>query len=335
LGLHPNIFPVPESNWMGDFAVNVAVAHQIGAARGDHSILSAMDISDDELFAALGQSIKELILRHRKHLQTKREERSIELGIQSRWLEATSASAGPKQRWADGTPEYSLHIYGLRKLFPEALFIHLVRDVASVVRSMLNFHRVAGIGLVANEEEAYRYWIRTVRACLMAERAYGPGVVHRLHYAALINNPESAMRSLLDFVGEPYSANCLEPLAERINSSSVPPDFRSDDPATDPAVVEEAKRLSAELRQTQQPSDGSPAAAGEMAAAFGERAKYVATLDSTYRMEKSRLESTISAYQMENSRLESATVELRRELQELRSRFGQANEQISQNPSVS
>jgi predicted RNase H-like nuclease (RuvC/YqgF family) len=72
-----------------------------------------------------------------------------------------------------------------------------------------------------------------------------------------------------------------------------------------------------------------------MAAAFGERAKYVATLDSTYRTEKSRLESTISAYQMENSILESATVELRRELQELRSRFGQANEQISQNPSVS
>jgi hypothetical protein len=28
-----------------------------------------MDIPDDELFAALGQSINELILRHRKHLQ--------------------------------------------------------------------------------------------------------------------------------------------------------------------------------------------------------------------------------------------------------------------------
>ena len=35
LGQHPNLFPVPESNWMGDFAVNVAVACQIGKARGD------------------------------------------------------------------------------------------------------------------------------------------------------------------------------------------------------------------------------------------------------------------------------------------------------------
>ena len=52
LGHHPNLFPLPESNWMGDFAVNVAVAYQIGAARGDYSILSAMDIQDEELFAA-------------------------------------------------------------------------------------------------------------------------------------------------------------------------------------------------------------------------------------------------------------------------------------------
>ena len=34
LGHHPNIFPVPESNWMGDFAVNVAKSYQVGAARG-------------------------------------------------------------------------------------------------------------------------------------------------------------------------------------------------------------------------------------------------------------------------------------------------------------
>ena len=44
---------------------------------------------------------------------------------------------------------------------------------------------------MTNEEEAYRYWIRTVSACLMAERAYGPNVVHRVRYADLIDRPES------------------------------------------------------------------------------------------------------------------------------------------------
>jgi hypothetical protein len=72
LGHHPNLFPVPESNWMGHFAVNVALAYETGAARGDYSILSAMDIQDEELFAAFRQSINDLILRHRKDLEKTR-----------------------------------------------------------------------------------------------------------------------------------------------------------------------------------------------------------------------------------------------------------------------
>jgi hypothetical protein len=274
LGQHPNIFPVPESNWMGDFAVDVAKSYGVGAARGNLSILSAMEIAPSGFFANFGRSINNLILVHRSVLEQKRK------------LDATStrrhAAVGPKARWVDGTPEYSLHICGLRKLFPEALFIHLMRDVDSVVRSLLNFHRVSGTHLVANEEEAYKYWLRTVKACLKAEQAYGPHVVHRLSYSTLINKSESAIQSLLSFVGEPYSPTCLEPLGERINSSNVPPDFKSDDPATDPAIMEEARRLSAEMQQAAPPSETSAAAADEMEEAFRERVKYVATLDSAY-----------------------------------------------------
>jgi hypothetical protein len=181
---------------------------------------------------------------------------------------------------------------------------------------MLNFHRVSGIRLVANEEEAYRHWLRRVKACLKAEQAYGPAVVHRLLYSSLIEKPEPAMQSMLDFIGEPYSARCLEPLAERINSSNVPPDFKSDDPATDLAVVEEARRLSAEIEKTAQLSAGSPVAVAEMEASFAKQVKYVATLEversrlesaiGAYQTEQSRLESVIRAYQTEQSRLESA-----------------------------
>ncbi len=252
---------------MGDFAVNVAAIYQIGVARGDYSILSAMDIRGDELFAAFGQSINDLFLRHRADLERKRETSTV-LRIDPRWLEAASTAAGAKTRWVDGTPEYSFHICGLRKLFPDALFIHLFRDVRAVIRSMLNFHRIAGIHLVANEEEAYKYWLRAVRACLNAERAYGPHVIYRLRYASLIDNPEVAMRSLLDFVGEPYTAKCLEPLAQRINSSTGPTDFRCYDAATDPAIVEEACQLSAEIEATVQSSESSSAAADELEAAF-------------------------------------------------------------------
>ena len=313
LGYHPNIFPVPESNWMGDFAVNLAMSYQVGMARGIFSILSAMSISRDEFFSHIGRSINCLVLKHRGDLDRQRlitavqrllKEKGIYLGEMTGELDAATSAAlrqygideangllyselvdslrtaasdsEHKTRWVDQTPEYSFHICGLRKLFPTALFIHIVRDVDSVVRSMLNFHRIAGTNVVANEEEAYKYWLRTVRACLKAEEAYGPHVVYRLRYTTLVEKPESTLRSLLDFLGEPYSAKCLEPLSERINSSNVPPDFKSDDPVTDRAIVEEARRLSAQIEQTCQPTKHSPAAADQLEAEFGARVNYIA-----------------------------------------------------------
>jgi Sulfotransferase family len=262
---------------MGEFAANLGVAHQIGSARGGLSILSAMDIRDDEFFAAFGRSINELVVGHRRHLEINRENSNSASKVNLQWLAATSMTAGPKTRWVDGTPEYSLHIYGLRKLFPEARFIHVFREVGAVVSSMVNFHRATGIQLVANEEDAYKYWLRTVGACVKAEEAYGPRVVYRLRYTALVQQPEPALRSLLNFLEEPYSAKCLEPLSQRINSSNVPPDFKCDDPATDPLIIDEARRLSAVMEETPQSSGQSAAAADELAAEFGVRVKHMAT----------------------------------------------------------
>ena len=276
LGQHPNIFAVPESNWMGDFVANAAVVHRVGAARGHLSILSAMDISRDELLANFGQTINNLILSHRQDLERTR------AAIPSLPEFMRRPLSGPRMRWVDGTPEYSFYIYALRKLFPEAVFIHILRDVRDVVRSMLNFHRLTGVQLVANEEEAYRYWLRTVSACAQAEQAYGSKVVRRLAYNVLLDAPESAIHSMLDFVDESFCAQCLEPLTCQINSSDVPPDFVADDPATDPGVVEEATNLYVELQKTPQPDQSSSAAAGEMEAAFANRVQYLATLDNQY-----------------------------------------------------
>jgi len=250
---------------MGQFGLSVAISHGIGTARNNRSMLSAMDISREEFFANFGRSINDLILTHRPDLERKRK--------------MTRPPTEPKMRWVDGTPEYSLHIYALHKLFPEAVFIHVLRDVRDVVRSMLNFHRVAGTHLVQNEQQAYKHWLRMVRACVQAERAYGSDVVHRLLYTALIDDPIWAIRSLLDFVGEPYCARCLEPLSRRINSSNVPPDFVAEDPATDPSVVQNATNLYTKLQEMPQSAEASSAVADEIEAAFTERVQHMATVD--------------------------------------------------------
>ena len=248
---------------MGHFAINVGLSHQIGTARGRLSVLSAMDISGDEFFAAFGKSINDLLVQHREDLDRNRK--------------MLSKPDEPKMRWVDGTPEYSSYIYGLRKLFPEALFVHIVRDVRDVVRSMLNFHRLAGYNLVANEQAAYRLWLKAVSDCVQAEQAFGPQIVHRFQYSALIDNPEPAIRTLLEFLGESFFPRCLDPLAKRINSSDVPPDFKAEDAATDAKLVEKSTLLSRQLLTTSQSQESSSEAADVLQAAFEERVKHLAT----------------------------------------------------------
>ncbi len=282
---------------MGDLAVYLAIHYQTGTARDDRSLLSAMDVQREEFFATFGETINKLILRHRIDLERKRWKRAAPPNTPPDHFVTAQSASKPKARWVDGTPEYSFHICGLRKLFPNALFIHIVRDVTSVVRSMLNFHRLGGASLVANEQEAYDYWFRAVSNCLLAERAYGSGIVFRLRYSDFVSGPEVALRSLFNFLGEPFAAECLTPLRERINSSNVPVDFQIGDPQTDPRLIEQARQLSRQVEEIPQSSEASPAAAEKIEAAFNERAQYVATLGRQY----AKVLQKITALQKENA----------------------------------
>jgi len=276
LGQHPNIIPQEESNWLGSFAIHAASGYQRGSARGAHGQLSAIGVGREEFLALFGQTINELILSHRKQFQMQR----AQLGLDVPPFTISRSPNEPKSRWVDGTPEYSFYICGLRKLFPEALFVHLVRDVTAVVRSLLNFFPDGRNRLVANEQVAYEYWLRRVTACVEAEQAYGPKVVYRMRYSDIVEQPESAVTSLLGFLGEPYAPECLEPLAERINSANVPADFNARDLATDPAVVAQARELSDHLQSSPQPREASVTVAEKLEAEFSQRVQYFHDLES-------------------------------------------------------
>lgn len=279
---------------MGDLAIDLAIRYQIGTARGDRSTLSSMNIQREEFLATFGKSINDLLLSHRKGLKRKqqcaaRAARAAGNAVPENFMAAQS-KFNPKARWVDATPEYSFYICGLRKLFPEAVFIHIFRDVTSVVRSMLNFHRIGEASLVANELEAYNYWLRTVSSCLLAEQAYGPRVVLRVRYSELVDTPELTMRSLFDFLGEPFAAECLTPLQEQINSSAGPAGFKIGDPQTDPKLIEQATRLYTQVEQTPQPRETSQIAAQEIEAAFAKRVQYMADLDRNHERARQELQ---------------------------------------------
>ena len=271
---------------MGDLAINLAIYYQTGTARGEYSLLSSMDVEQAEFFALFGKTINSLILQHAVDLERKRWRTSAGPAVP---IDHFTETYNMKTRWVDATPEYSFHICGLRKLFQEAQFVHVLRDPTSVVRSMLHFEKASGRKLVASENEAYSYWLRTVRNCLLAERAYGRGVVFRLAYCHLIEHPETAIRSLLDFLGEAYLPDCLEPMGRRINSSNVPPDFQIDLRKVDPDLVQQATVLYREAENAPPAAEPSKAAQEEMEAAFQERIQFIASLPKEYRKARDKI----------------------------------------------
>lgn len=209
LGQHPNILPLEETVWIAKVVRGIDRSYAFGVRRAGRSHLSDEGITRSVFFQAFGKAIDELILS----CHTPRKS-PVEPGV----LFAKSRSPGdPKRRWVDGTPENSFFISDLLCLFPEAQFIHLVREPDEIVRSLVNFYKIGGPKYTV--ESAYQYWLKSAGKCLEAERAFGSGVILRLLHSDLASKPADFMRRALQFLGEPFCPDCMLPIQKKINSS--------------------------------------------------------------------------------------------------------------------
>ena len=223
LGQHPNLLPSKESNWMACFALDAAVAFRRGSERGERSQISSMGMSRDEFLASFGSSISSLIVRQRHEFNSRARQAAETDPSLDHPAFKISPPGGRTQGALGKRDSEGLGICGLRKLFPAARFIHLVRNCDEVVASMIHFTRVGGIKLAEDEEDAYAQWKRYVNACLGAENAYGSKSILRVFHHQLIQEPKDTIRQLLDFAGETFDPRCIEPLKKRIDSFASRP----------------------------------------------------------------------------------------------------------------
>lgn len=110
-----------------------------------------------------------------------------------------------KTIWGDKTPRYVEHIDVLARLFPEARFVHLVRDGRNVALSY------GGVPFgPKNVAKAADLWRRRVAAGITSGRALPPGRYFELRYEQVVADPASQMRVLCDFLGLPFDEGMLE-----------------------------------------------------------------------------------------------------------------------------
>ncbi|HTN23860.1 MAG TPA: glycosyltransferase, partial [Solirubrobacteraceae bacterium] len=222
LGQHPSLPGVIETSWLADLAAELPAVFERSVA-GER----AAPISAERFSRTFGR--------------------------------AAAALVGDRlDRWVDCAPEHTLNVPALAKLFPEAVFIHVVRDADAAVRAVVDpplgsAASTGGTQIPAHlrervsEREAVRRWTQAALAGAEAESALGEQRVLRATYDELLEAPEVLLRRVLEFVGEPYDARCLRPLR------GIRPGVHDDAPARAPkdaahaAALAAARALSAEL----------------------------------------------------------------------------------------
>ena len=107
--------------------------------------------------------------------------------------------------WIDHTPTNFRRALTLLRLFPEARFVHLVRDGRAVAASLLPLDWGPNNALHAAE-----FWMARCAAGLAAESQLGPDRVLRVRYEDLVGNPGPTLRGIASFAGLDYEPAMAE-----------------------------------------------------------------------------------------------------------------------------
>ena len=131
------------------------------------------------------------------------------------------AESEGKSLYGDKTPGYVVQIPELAEMFPEARFVHLIRDGRNVALSYIE--RPWGPSTVG---EAALYWRSRVSRGRAAGKALGGDRYLEARYENLVNDPETEVRRMCAFLGLDFAPEMLqyEQAAERFIASSHQPE---------------------------------------------------------------------------------------------------------------
>jgi hypothetical protein len=107
-----------------------------------------------------------------------------------------------KVRWGEKTPFHSRHIAQMATIFPDSVFVAIVRHPGAVVHSLVEkFHYDA--------PDAVTYWDSTNKEILRRGLELADDRFALLRYEDLVEHPEETLHELVDFLDEPWSDDLL------------------------------------------------------------------------------------------------------------------------------
>jgi hypothetical protein len=134
----------------------------------------------------------------------RRLERALDLPDAIRRLYALHAKRHGKPKYADKTPNYATQLPLLAGLFPEARFVHVIRDGRNVALSLVE--RSFG---PSRTDDAALYWRRQVTEARAAGAALGRERYLEYRHEDLTSDPEGTVRTVCSFLDLGFAPEML------------------------------------------------------------------------------------------------------------------------------
>jgi Sulfotransferase family len=123
------------------------------------------------------------------------------------------ADAACKPRWGDKTPMYMRHLGMLEELFPDAQYVHLIRDGRDAALSFLQMPEGTFTRTWAHPRSAAQFaclWRREVGDARVLGRRVGEARYQEVRYEELVADPESVVRRICVFAAIPFERTMLD-----------------------------------------------------------------------------------------------------------------------------
>lgn len=111
-----------------------------------------------------------------------------------------------KVRWGDKRPNYRNYMWVIQRMFPDAQFIHLVRDGRDCVASMAKLKDWKD-----STSPRLRAWMESIDHGERAKREMPADTFYELQYERLVTEPEEQLTKLCAYLGEPFDEAMLRP----------------------------------------------------------------------------------------------------------------------------
>ncbi|MBI2359515.1 MAG: sulfotransferase [Deltaproteobacteria bacterium] len=181
----------------------------------DLVVLVTAAFENHPLFFTWGLDLREF---YKRAIKIDRRERSLAKLIDLLYSYYAEKKEPGARRWGDKTPLNSLNLERLNWVFPQARYVHIVRDGRDVVLSYLE------AGIYADIEDASKRWLRSVARAGAFGTRIGRGRYLEITYEDLVQNSEKTLERVCSFLDLNYIPAMMDfwRSADRLGDSVLP-----------------------------------------------------------------------------------------------------------------